>query len=151
MADRIRLGILGAARITKNSLIQPAKRVPEVEIAAIAARSKERAEKQARAFGIGTVHGDYESLLSDPRIDAVYIPLPNSLHCEWSIRAMEAGKHVLCEKPIASNADEAARMADIAQSKGVLIAEAMHSRYHAFPDRIAEILKSGVLGNISYA
>lgn len=151
MADRIRLGILGAARITKNSLIQPAKRIPEIEVRAIAARSKERAENQARAFNIRKVHMDYDSLLSDPEIDAVYIPLPNSLHCEWSIRAMQAGKHVLCEKPIASNADEAERMADVSQSKGVLIAEAMHSRYHAFPDRIAEILKSGVLGKITHA
>ena len=150
MSERLRIGILGAARVTGQALVQPAKNVPEVELHAIAARSKDRAAAQAKKYSIGKVHDSYSALLADPAIDAVYIPLPNSLHCEWSIKALEAGKHVLCEKPIANNEAEAQQMADVAKAKGLVLAEAMHSRYHALPDRVAEILESGVLGAIKH-
>lgn len=124
--------------------------MPEVQVAAIAARDKARAEKQASKFGIPKVFGSYGDLLADPDIDAVYIPLPNALHCEWSIRALEAGKHVLCEKPIANNADEADQMATAAERAGRVLAEAMHLRFHAIHERLAEILDAGTLGTLKH-
>src|SRR5262245_13087654 len=98
----LRIGILGAARIAPMALVRPARDVPEARIAAVAARDAERAARFATRHGIPRVHGSYQALLDDPEIDAVYIPLPNGLHCEWSVRALESGKHVLCEKPMAS-------------------------------------------------
>lgn len=150
MSSTVRIGVLGAARIVKQALIAPAGNVPEVSVTAIAARHPERAGREAARLGIGKVHESYEALLADPEIDAVYVPLPNSLHAKWSIRAMEAGKHVLCEKPIASNEAEAQQMADVAERKGLVLAEAMHSRYHALCDRIAEILATGEIGEVRH-
>lgn len=151
MDKPVRIGILGAARINRAALIRPAANVPQVEVAAIAARDKDRAEKQARKFGVPKVFGSYADLLADRDIDAVYIPLPNGLHCEWTIRALEAGKHVLCEKPIANNADEAAEMAAAAERTGLVLAEAMHLRYHAIHERLAAILEAGTLGSPRHA
>src|SRR5262249_7810143 len=96
---KIRIGILGAARIAPTALTRPARGVPEVEVAAIAARDISRAEAFARKHKIPKVHPSYQALLEDPKIDAIYNPLPNSLHAPFTIRALEAGKHVLCEKP----------------------------------------------------
>src|SRR5947209_4089405 len=108
--DRIRMGVLGAARIVPAALTAPARLVPEVEVTAIAARDPRRAQACARRHGIPRVLGSYDEVVRDPAIDAVYIPLPNSLHHSWTIKALEAGKHVLCEKPFASNAIEAEEM-----------------------------------------
>jgi len=144
----IRFGILGAAKIAPNALTLPAKKVLEVEGTAIAARDPDRAREFAKANGILRVLGTYEDLINDPEIDVIYNPLPNSLHCEWSIRALRAGKHVFCEKPIASNAMEAERMAHVADETGLLLVEAFHYRYHPLADRIHELIRTGVIGKL---
>jgi predicted dehydrogenase len=152
MADSapLRIGVLGAARITPMALLRPARHVPEAAILAVAARAPERAQKFAHKHGIARVHPSYDALLADPEIDAVYNPLPNSLHCEWTIRALEAGKHVLCEKPIAANAAEAERMAGGAQRTGRVLVEAFHWRYHPLAARMRAIIDSGELGAVRH-
>ena len=144
----LRFGILGAALITPNALIKPAEQVPGVELTAIAARDPARAREFARQHGIARVHATYDDLLSDPEVNVIYNPLPNSLHCKWSIAALRAGKHVLCEKPIASNADEAAEMAKVADATGLMLVEAFHYRYHPLADRIHELMHNGTLGRL---
>ena len=146
----LRVGILGAARIAPMALVRPARAVPEVEIVAVAARERPRAEAFARKHGIPRTCASYDEVIRDADLDAVYNPLPNSLHCEWTIRALEAGKHVLCEKPLASNADEAARMAETAEKTGLVLMEAFHWRYHPLAARMQEIVASGELGRIEH-
>jgi predicted dehydrogenase len=146
----LRIGVLGAARIAPMALVKPARQLPGVEVAAIAARDPARARKFAGRHGIRRVHGDYAALLADGEIDAVYNPLPNGLHCEWTIRALEAGKHVLCEKPLASNAEEAERMAEAARRSGCELLEAFHWRYHPLADRMREIVAGGALGAVRH-
>lgn len=147
-SDPVRIGVLGAAQIAPMALLRPARSVVDAKVAAVAARDPERARKFAAKHGIPRVHASYAELLADPEIDAVYNPLPNSLHCEWTIRALEAGKHVLCEKPIAANALEATRMAEAATRNGRVLAEAFHWRYHALAGRMREIIDSGELGAV---
>jgi len=147
-ANVLRMGILGAAHIAPMALIRPAREVPEVEVTAIAARDPGRARAFANKHGIARVHPTYDALLADPEIDAVYNPLPNGLHCEWSIKALQAGKHVLCEKPLAANADEAARMVATADATGRALVEAFHWRYHPLAARMRAVIDSGVLGAI---
>jgi len=142
----VRIGILGAARIAPMALVRPARKVPGVTLAAVAARDHGRAEAFARKHGVARTHASYDALLADREIDAIYNPLPNALHCTWTIRALEAGKHVLCEKPIAANGEEAARMAEAAARSGRVLGEAFHWRYHALAARMREILDSGELG-----
>jgi predicted dehydrogenase len=146
----LRIGILGAARIAPMALVRPARAVPEVEVAAVAARDPARARAFASKHGIPRAHDSYDALLADPAIDAVYNPLPNALHCEWTIRALRAGKHVLCEKPIASNADEAGRMAEAARASGCVLMEAFHWRYHPLAARMKEVLASGEIGSLRH-
>src|SRR5215471_17938497 len=111
----VRFGTLGAAQITPNALIRPALEVPDAEIVAVAARDRKRAEEFATTYSIGRVHDTYQQVIDDPEVDVIYNPLPNSHHCVWTIAALRAGKHVLCEKPISSNAGEAQRMAAVAR------------------------------------
>jgi predicted dehydrogenase len=144
------MGILGAATIAPFAVVRPARELDDVELVAVAARDTEKARRFAARHGIPGVHEDYAALLADPEIDAVYVPLPNGLHAEWTIRALEAGKHVLCEKPLASNADEAARMADAAEKTGRCLMEAFHWRYHPLARRVAEVLASGELGAVRH-
>jgi predicted dehydrogenase len=106
----VRFGTLGVARITPNALIKPLQEVPEAVLIAVAARDRKRAEEFAAVHGIPRVHATYGDLINDPEVDVIYNPLPNSHHCNWTIAALRAGKHVLCEKPLASNAAEAQRM-----------------------------------------
>jgi predicted dehydrogenase/choline dehydrogenase-like flavoprotein len=150
VADRVRLGVLGAARIVQTALISAAKNVPEVTVSALAARDRDRASKYAREHGIPRVHESYTRLLADPDLDAVYVPLPNALHAEWSIRAMESGKHVLCEKPIACNEYEAMAIADAASRTGRIICEAMHPRYHELASRLEAIRNAGTVGEVRH-
>jgi len=151
MADHpLRIGVLGAARITPMALLRPARRVPEAAIAAVAARDPQRAHAFAQKHGIARVHPSYQALLADPEIEAIYNPLPNSLHCEWTIRALEAGKHVLCEKPIASNSAEAERMATAARRTGRVLMEAFHWRYHPLAARLRAILDAGEIGTVRH-
>jgi predicted dehydrogenase len=144
----LRIGILGAARIAPMALIRPARSVPEVRIAAVAARDATRARAFADKHGVPKVHAGYDALIADPELDAIYNPLPNALHCEWTLRALRAGKHVLCEKPIASNAAEAERMAQAAEASGRVLVEAFHWRCHPLAARMREIVRSGVLGEV---
>lgn len=146
----LRIGTLGAARITPNALMYPARQVPSVEIAAIAAREPAKARAFAAKYGIPQVYDSYAVLLADPNIDAIYNPLPNHLHGEWTIRALEAGKHVLCEKPLAANAAEAEQMATVAETTGLVLMEAFHTLYHPLAARMKAIIDSGELGRLRH-
>ena len=146
--DVLRIGVLGTARISATALLGPAASTPEVTVAAVAARDQYRAEAYAEQHGIPVAYGGYEALLGDPDIDAVYNPLPNSLHGPWTMRAIAAGKHVLCEKPFASNAHEAAQVADAASASGLVVMEAMHYRYHPLIRRLRELV--GELGPVRH-
>ncbi len=145
----VRIGTLGCARITPQALIRPAKENDTVQVTAVASRDCTKAEAFAKKHGIPTVHKDYEALIQDPDIDAIYNPLPNSLHAEWSIRALRAGKHVLCEKPMASNAIEAEEMNRVATEEGKVLMEAFHWRYHPLAERVIELLKAKTIGDVS--
>jgi len=147
--DRLRVGTLGAARITPAALIKPARRVPEVAVTAVAARDPARARQFATQHGIAVVHESYEALIADPDIDAIYNPLPNSLHAPWTLRAVAAGKHVLCEKPFTSNEAEAAEVADAAKSAGLVVMEAFHYRYHPLARRMLGVV-TGELGKLRH-
>jgi predicted dehydrogenase len=146
----LRIGVLGAARIAPTALIKPAREVPEVEVAAVAARDRDRAAKFAARHGIPTVHASYEELLADDSLDAIYNPLPNGLHGRWTIAAVRAGRHVLCEKPFTANADEARTVADVVRPSGKIVMEAFHYRYHPMIDRVLEIVASGELGEVRH-
>ncbi|CZR56600.1 related to Oxidoreductase [Phialocephala subalpina] len=132
-SDAIRFGILGAAKTAPLSLITPAKSHPEVVVQAISARDRTRAEAFAKKYGIPDVRHSYQEILDDPNIDAIYIPLPNSLHFEWAVRAIRAGKHVLLEKPSVSNAIEANilfNLPELSQPNAPVLLEAFHNRFH---------------------
>jgi predicted dehydrogenase len=142
----LRIGCLGAAAIAPNAVVKPSHLVDEVSLTAVAARDPERARAFAGKHGIPRVLTSYDELLADPDIDAVYNPLPNGLHKEWTLKALAAGKHVLCEKPFASNAVEAQEMADAAKASGLVLMEAFHYRYHPLAARMREAV--GQLGTI---
>jgi predicted dehydrogenase len=146
----LKFGILGAARIAPEALIKPAQKSADAEVVAIAARDTARAREFAATHNIPRVHASYADLIGDSELDVIYNPLPNSLHCEWTIAALRAGKHVLCEKPIASNAAEAEQMAKVAEATGLILGEAFHYRYHPLADRVREILASGTLGRLRH-
>ena len=144
----LRLGVLGAARIAPMALLTPARRVPGVEVVAVAARDRARAAAFAARHRIPRVHPTYEALLADPEIDAIYNPLPNSLHAPWTIRALESGKHVLCEKPFSATVAEAEAMAAAAARSGRVLMEAFHYRYHALFARMRALLRAGEIGTV---
>ncbi|MCV7442419.1 Gfo/Idh/MocA family oxidoreductase [Mycobacterium paraense] len=144
----VRIGILGAARITPAALIKPARGNPEVVVAAVAARDPSRARDFAAKHGIARVHDSYEALLADPELDAIYNPLPIGLHGRWTRAALDAGKHVLCEKPFTANAAEAREVADLAAKSDRVVMEAFHYRYHPCASRVEEILASDELGKL---
>ncbi|MCP2165467.1 Gfo/Idh/MocA family protein [Goodfellowiella coeruleoviolacea] len=150
MVDHVRIGILGAARIAPTALVRPARRSREARVVAVAARDPERARQFAGRHGIPVVHRDYQALLDDPSIDAVYNPLPNGLHGRWTLAALAAGKHVLCEKPFAANAEEARTVARAARDSGRVVLEAFHYRYHPLAQRMRNIVESGELGMIQH-
>jgi D-xylose 1-dehydrogenase (NADP+, D-xylono-1,5-lactone-forming) len=145
---RLQWGIIGSAGIAKKSVIPGIQASEKGAVAAIASRSLDSAKETAEKFGIPKAYGSYEELLADDSIDAVYIPLPNHLHKEWTIRAAEAGKHVLCEKPIALTAQEAEEMAEACEKANVVLAEAFMYRYHPRWERIREIIESGEIGEL---
>lgn len=144
----IRFGALGAARITPAALLEPARRHPGVEVRAIASRSRRRARSMAAKGGVREVLGDYREVVEHPEVDAIYIALPNSHHREWTLRALAAGKAVLCEKPFAANEREAKEMAEAAGRAGLLLVEAFHHRYHPVFERALEICRSGAIGDL---
>ena len=136
----MRLGLLSTARI--NELLVAGARLAEgVEVVAIGSRELARAEAQAELLGIPRAHGSYEALLADPDVEAVYIALPNSQHVEWSLRALEAGRHVLCEKPLSRHPDDVVRAFDLAEREGLVLAEAFMWRHHPQARRLLELLR----------
>ena len=146
----LRIGVLGTARISLAALIEPARRVSDTVVAGVAARDLACADAFALSHGIPAAYGRYEDMLADPGIDAVYIALPNSMHAPWTLRAIEAGKHVLCEKPFASCAAEARKVAAAADASGLAVMEAMHYRYHPLVQRAREIILEGALGPLRH-
>jgi predicted dehydrogenase len=143
----VRLGVLSTARI--NELILPAARACErTEVVAIASRERSRAERYAKQHGIERAYGSYDALLEDPDLDAVYISLPNQLHLEWSERALEAGKHVLCEKPLARSRERVEHAFDVAEDAGRVLTEAFMYRHHPQTLRIKSLVDAGALGRL---
>ena len=143
----LRWGLLSTARINK-ALIPPLRLSKRNTLLAVASRSQEKADAYAREQKIKRAYGSYEALLADPEIDVIYNPLPNHLHAEWSIKAVEAGKHVLCEKPLALSLAEVDAMAAAAGKTGKIIAEAFAYRAHPHMRKVKEIVNSGKLGKI---
>ncbi|AEH08164.1 MULTISPECIES: Gfo/Idh/MocA family protein [Protofrankia] len=146
--DQVRIGILGAARIAPTAIMKPAARLPTVAVVAVADRHTERADRFAEKYAVPVAHESYDALLDDPDVDAVYNPLPNALHAQWTLRAIEAGKHVLCEKPFTANEVEARAVAEAAASAGVVVTEAFHYRYHPLAERIHKIVRDGSIGTV---
>ena len=132
--------MLGAANIGNWAMVQPARATMGVALYAIAARDHERAKKYAEKYQIPKVHTSYDALINDPDIDAIYNPLPNSLHCEWTINALAAGKHVLCEKPLCSNAEQAQQMQNAANRYQRVLMEAFHYRYHPMAKKMQDAM-----------
>jgi predicted dehydrogenase len=143
----LRIGILGAAKIAR-AFIEGVRPSRKIIVAAVASRDRERGEAFARETGVARLHSSYDALLADPSIDAVYIPLPNNLHAEWSIRALEARKHVLCEKPLATSGAQARAMFDAAQRNDVHLAEAYPYRAQPQTLKMGELLRSGAIGRV---
>ena len=146
----VRIGTLGAARIAPSALVKPCRASSEAELVAVAARDRARADAFAGKHGIPRVFDSYADLLADPDVDAVYNPLPNGLHAEWTIAALEAGKHVLCEKPFTNNAQEAEAVAAVADRTGLVVMEAFHYRYHPLADRMRALVEDGELGTLEH-
>jgi xylose dehydrogenase (NAD/NADP) len=143
----LRWGILGVARINR-ALIPPLQASERNQLVGIASRDESRARDAARQWGIPRSYGSYDGMLADPEIDVVYIPLPNDLHTEWTARAARAGKHVLCEKPLALTVEEVDRVVEAARAGGVVVAEAFMYRHHPQTLRVREMVASGELGRI---
>jgi predicted dehydrogenase len=140
--------VLGAAKIAPRALIEPVKLGSEAEVVAVAARDRERARRFAAEHGIPRVAESYQDVIRDLEVDVVYNPLPMSLHAEWTIAALRAGKDVLCEKPFAANAKQAEEMVRAAAETGRFLVEAFHYRYHPLFARILEVVRSGRLGKL---
>ncbi len=143
----LRWGLLGTARINR-SLIPPLRTSARNKLMAVASRTPAAAEAYAKEWKIPRAHGSYEALLADPEIDAVYIPLPNHLHAEWTIKAAQAGKHVLCEKPLALSVAEVEAMEAAAQKAGVVVAEAFMYRHHPQTLKAKEVVEGGAIGQL---
>jgi predicted dehydrogenase len=144
----LRWGILGVANIAETKVIPAMHQSDLAQVTAIASRDGAQARAAARTLGIPRAYGSYEELLADPDVEAIYNPLPNHLHVPWSIRAAEAGKHVLCEKPIALSADEARQLLAARDANGVQIAEAFMVRAHPQWHAVREIIASGRIGDL---
>src|SRR5205823_12161938 len=149
MADGgpVRWGILSTARINR-AVIPPARESPKLELVAVASRDPARAEAYARDWGIERAYGSYDALLEDADVEAVYVSLPNSLHVPWSIRALEAGKHVLCEKPLARSAGEAEEAFDAAERAGRFLMEAFMYRHNPQTARLTQLVDEGAIGEL---
>lgn len=145
---KLKFGILSTAKINENALLKPSKFLPFIEIVAIASRDLKTAQKYAKKHKIPKFYGSYAELLADPEIQVIYNPLPNGMHAEWTIKALKAGKHVLCEKPFSSNTKEAIEMKEAAIKANKSLIEAFHTRYHPYTQRIRAILASGEIGEI---
>ena len=147
--NELRWGILSTAKIGREKVVPAMQRAARTKVVAIGSRDVERARDYARELSIPTVHGSYEELIADNNVDAVYIPLPNHLHAEWTMAAARAGKHVLCEKPLALSAAEAARMVAVCEHEGIVFAEAFMYRLHPSWQAVLDVVSSGRIGRLS--
>jgi predicted dehydrogenase len=147
VASELRIGILGAGGIAERAMVEPARGVEGVRVVAIGARDPERARVFADRLDLPK-HGDYEAILSDPEIDLVYLALPPITHAEWGVRALNAGKHVLCEKPLSVNGTTASAIAEAAAAASRRAFVGFHYRLHSFTRRLLEVISSDVLGDI---
>jgi len=148
MSDEpVRWGIISTALINRL-VIPPAQASDKVDLVAVASRDHARAEDYAQEWGIERAFGSYEALLEDPDVEAVYISLPNSLHCPWSIRALEAGKHVLCEKPMSRREAEVAEAFDVAEQTGKHLMEAFMYRHNPQTRKAVELVREGAIGEL---
>src|ERR1700690_1366137 len=145
---KIRWGVLGTALIGVQKVIPAMQRGKDSQVTAIASRDLRKARKTARALGIPKAYGSYDELLSDPEIDAVYNPLPNHLHVPWTIRAAEAGKHVLCEKPLSLTVAEAKTLLAVRDRTGVKMGEAFMVKTHPQLLRTRDLIRAGVTGEL---
>ena len=148
MSNKVRWGILGAAGIAVKKVIPAMQKGEWSEVTAIASRDLRKAEQAAHALGIAKAYGSYEELLADPRVEAIYNPLPNHMHVPWSIKAAEAGKHVLCEKPLSMTAAEAKTLLAVRDRTGVKMGEAFMVRTHPQWLRVRELIVSGRIGHL---
>src|SRR5512147_3048618 len=147
MERKLNWGLLSTAQIN-SALIRPLNASPRTRLLAVASRSQSSADAYAREWKIPRAHGSYEALLADPEIDVIYNSLPNHLHAEWTIKAVVAGKHVLCEKPLALSVAEVDAMEAAAQKHGRVVAEAFMYRHHPQTLKVQELVKSGSLGTL---
>ncbi len=147
----LRIGLLGAARITPKAVIAASSGIESVSITRVAARDLRRATEFAQANGIDGVSESYQALVEADDVDVVYNPLPMNLHAEWTIAALQAGKHVLCEKPFASNASEAAEMVRVAEAEGRILGEAFHHYYHPMFQHVLDVVRNGAIGSVTNA
>jgi D-xylose 1-dehydrogenase (NADP+, D-xylono-1,5-lactone-forming) len=145
--DPVRWGIISTALINRL-VIPPAQASEKVDLLAVASRDQGRAEAYAREWGLERAYGSYEAMLEDPDVEAVYISLPNSLHCPWSIRALEAGKHVLCEKPMSRREADVAEAFDTAERTGRYLMEAFMYRHHPQTRKLVELVEAGAIGDL---
>jgi predicted dehydrogenase len=146
--DSLRWGVLSTARIAREKVMPAIRAAGRSELVALASREPDRARSLAHELAIPHVHDSYEALLADPEVDAVYVPLPNHLHVEWTLAAVRAGKHVLCEKPLALGAADAARVLEAADAAGVRVMEAFMYRLHPAWQAVRDLLASGAIGDL---
>jgi predicted dehydrogenase len=144
---KVKWGVIGVAKIATEKVIPAMQRGEASEIAAIASRDLGKAQAAAKTLGIPRAYGSYEGLLADPEIEAIYNPLPNEGHVPWTLKALAAGKHVLCEKPVALDAEEARQLIDARKSSGKLVAEAFMVRFHPQWRRARELARDGTIGD----
>nr|AWJ66292.1 glucose-fructose oxidoreductase [uncultured bacterium] len=149
MSDLIRWGILSTANIGRKAVVPAIQKASNSRLAAVASRDHAKAQNFASDFAIPRVHDSYEALLADTEVDAVYIPLPNSMHKAWVIKAAEAGKHILCEKPLGLNARECLSMAEAAAHHGVKLMEAFMYRFHPRTEAVFEMMRNHSLGEVN--
>jgi D-xylose 1-dehydrogenase (NADP+, D-xylono-1,5-lactone-forming) len=143
----VRWGFLSTANIN-DKLLPGAQASPDLDVVAVASRDAGRAEAYARERGIERAYGSYEELLADPEVEAVYISLPNSMHVDWSVRALEAGKHVLCEKPLSRHPQDVERAFDAAEKAGRILMEAFMYRHNPQTKRLVELVADGAIGRL---
>lgn len=148
MADKLRWGVLSTARIGLKSVVPALQRARNGEVVALASRDEARAREAADTLGIPQTFGSYEALLASPDVDAVYIPLPNTLHKPWALKSLAAGKHVLCEKPLGVTADECLELGRAAGEAGLKVMEAFMYRFHPRFKKLQELLAAGTLGEL---
>ncbi len=146
--EKIRFGILGTAGIAKLRFIPAIRNAKNAEVLAVASRNSEKSRRYAEENGIETAYGSYEELLAQKDINAVYIPQPNGLHKEWSLKAIAAGKHVLCEKPLAPTPEDCLEMKQAAEAKDIVLMEAFMYRFHPLTEFVISQVHSGALGEI---